>query len=75
MQIHWYFIEISIEFQLDVHWISIVISILFQLDFKCFSIHITLKFSTEFSAGFPNDVHKDHRNFNWTPNGFQLVFH
>ena len=86
MQIHWYFIEISIEFQLDFDWKFIVISTGCPLDFHCnfntvstglqmFFDSYYIEISTEFSAGFPNDVHKDHRNFNWTPNGFQLVFH
>ena len=35
MQIHWYFIEISIEFQLDFDWKFIVISTGCPLDFHC----------------------------------------
>ena len=48
MDFHWYFIEISIEIQLDLQWISIGISLKFKLDFQCIFIGISLKFQLDF---------------------------
>ena len=52
MDFHPYFIEISIEFQLDFQWISIGISLKFQLDFHWYFNEISVEYQLYFQINF-----------------------